>query len=341
MIIYIESLEQLRKYKSFIDFLFNQYGQIYTQNYFSLEAEFRSRKNNEFVVIIDRENSLLTAFSKEAGKLECVIQGYPILSLEIIDERVMKRFLREVRDFLEVELVYFPLIYKQSSLFQIIQGVTGVMVWTRLPSPIITGDFSEEVIWKRVVERFGSRAIRQRKKFEKNLQVRSINNYEVPGIIRDIELNSWKGKCRQDMLSRDQFNYYVHLIWSGVANISVAFNREEAVAYCIDAVVKGTLYVIKWSYKESYKTFSPGFYLLTVNLFQKYAGEKLNLIDLYGSPDHLKKLLETDRLERVDICCSDLQQSSLKLKEKRLRFDQKILSNFQAQKSIKAAYINQ
>jgi hypothetical protein len=125
-----------------------------------------------------------------------------------------------------------------------------------------------------------------------------------------------------------------------LADISVAFDQktEEAVAYRIDSQTKEILYVLKWSYDEKYTDCSPGFYLLTVDLFKKYSQKQFEYIDLYGSPDMLKNLLETNRLERLDICYSTDPNEVEIIRNERIKFDEKIFNNYKKQKSLKGLF---
>lgn len=339
----IKTLRGLEKCRQTIETYFVRSGKIYLQNYFSFEANFKSKKNGEFLIFIDEDYQLLTAFEKKSDFVwQCSISAYPVLSVKNIKTEILIGFFEKIKKTLKVETLYFPLVYKNDENFSKILKVDNLYFWPRLPSPIIKGDFSELTIWKRVESRYGSRAKRQKKKFEGKLYIRSLKMNEVEKIIKRIEINSWKNIHQQDMLSRgNQFGYYTNIIKSGLAEISVAFDKEtdEAAAFRIDSQTNKSLYVLKWSYNEKFSRYSPGFYLLVVDLFKKYSSKNFSQIDLYGSPDMLKNLLETERLDRADYCYSTNLGQVKSIKEERIKFDQKIFINYQEQKSLKKLFL--
>lgn len=341
MLTTISSLADLKRNKQTINNLFLQNGEIYLHSYLSLESQYLSKKGKDFLIFFDKDNSFMTAFEKRSENVwECSIAGFPMLFGKNLYQEEIAKLLEDIKARTQSVALYFPLVYKDSQLFRLLEQIPGMTFWKRLPSPIVNGDLSEKVVWRRVVGRFGSRAERQRKKFEKDLQVGSVGGRDIEKVISEIELNSWKSRCKQDMLSRDnQFAYYVNIVKKGLADITVAFDQNgKGTAFRIESLVNGVLYVIKWSYSEEYKKYSPGFYLLTIDLFKKINGMNLKYVDLYGSPDNLKKLLRTNLLKRVDLCYSSDKQVVNTLKEKKLRFDQKLDQNYKASKSIKAVY---
>ncbi|PIZ59464.1 hypothetical protein COY20_01915 [Candidatus Shapirobacteria bacterium CG_4_10_14_0_2_um_filter_40_12] len=341
MVTVLKTLDGLKEKQSFINSLFDVYGEIYLQHYLSFEAIFLSKPKDDFCVFIDQKNNLLSAFEKKSdGVWQCSISGCPILGNNQVDHSTLKTFFDTIRNKLETHSLYFPLIYRKCRIFNPLKNVSGMQLWPRLPSPIISGDLSEASIWNRVVERYGGRAYRQKKKFEENLFVKSVNRADVENIIGKIESNSWKKRYGQDMLSRDnQFIYYTNIVKTGLADMSVAFDHSNCpAAFRIDAHVGRTLFVIKWSYDENFKQYSPGFYLLTVDLFKKCGPSDLGYIDLYGSPDMMKNLLETDRLERVDLCYSSNQGYVDIIRTERTNYDAKIFNNYQNQQSIKKLF---
>ncbi len=338
----IKTIDGLKKHRKIIELLFAGYGEIYLQNYLSYEANFKSKQKNTFRVFISDDNQILSAFEKKSnGVWQCSIQSYPILGKGKYKTEVITNFFDDICQYLKVKTIYLPLVYKENKYLAELLTTKKIYSWPRLPSPIIRGDFSELTIWDRVCSRYGSRARRQKKKFENRLCIRAVKMNEVDEIIEKIETNSWKRNYKQDMLSRDnQFEYYTNIIKSGLVDISVAFDQKtkEAVAFRIDSQTKDTLRVLKWSYDERYADYSPGFYLLTVDLFRKYSQEQLKYIDLYGSPDMLKDLLETERLERLDICYSTNPDEVKSIREERIKFDERTFINYKKQKSIKKQF---
>ncbi|MFA6368810.1 MAG: hypothetical protein WCX20_00320 [Candidatus Shapirobacteria bacterium] len=341
----IDSLNKLKRNREFVDSLFNFNGKIFLQNYLSLEAKFRSNSNGSFIVFIDNDLNLISAFEKKSEKVWlCSLAGYPILAKNSVSTKDLEKFVKKIFNGLKIEALYFPLVYRKNEMFLKLKSLPDISIWSRLPSPVVQNSFSEAVIWDRVKERYGSRAERQKNKFEKYLYIRSVEMNEVEGIIRTVENNSWKKLYGQDMISRgDQYKYYVNIIKNGLADISVCFDKKtnQPVAFRIDSLNNGILYTIKWSFDENYKKYSPGFYLITIDLFQKYSTVLLNYIDLYGSPDCLKNMIETDRFQRCDFCLSQSNYLINMIKKERINYDKKIYNNYIKQNSLKDLFIKQ
>lgn len=337
----IYSKDELKKYHSLINNLYNSYGKIYLQNYLSLEATFIQKKRNDFFVFIDNDKNIVSAFERKTPDIwQCNFSGYPFLCHDNIGLKTLELYLSSVKKQLKAKTLYFPLIYMKDICVKDLLKADNCYHWDRLPSPIIKGGYSEDIIWKRLMSRYDSRAEKQKNLFEKNLSCKMLtgNNY-CDQIIR-IETNSWKRNCHQDMSSRDnQIAYYSHIVESGLANITFAYNPEEIpVAFRIDAIVNNILYVIKWSYDENFKKYSPGFYLLTVDLFRSYKGWRFKFIDLYGSPDLLKNLIENDRLERIDVCFSQDTDLVNFIRNKKISYDKKVFKNYKNKQSIRKIY---
>ncbi|MDD4937401.1 MAG: hypothetical protein PHX34_00055 [Candidatus Shapirobacteria bacterium] len=339
----IDSLNKLKRSRKFIDSLFSLNGKIFLQNYLSLEAKFRSNKKDNFVVFIDDSLNLISAFEKKSEKVWlCSLAGYPILAKNNVSVKGLENFVNKIFNGLKVDALYFPLVYRKDKIYLKLKSLSGISTWPRLPSPIIKKNFSGTVIWDKVKEHYGSRAEKQKNKFEKYLYIRPIKINEVENIIRTVENNSWKKLYGQDMISRgDQYKYYVNIIKNGLADISVCFDRKtnQPVAFRIDSLNNGILYTIKWSFDENYKKYSPGFYLITIDLFHKYLNTHLNYIDLYGSPDSLKNMVETNRLSRCDFCLSKSNYLINMIKKERTDYDKKIYDNYIKQKSLKNLFI--
>jgi len=344
MISVINTAEGLLEKRSFIDSLFGNFGDIYLQEYRSLLADFYTKKAGDYSVFINEGNRLVSAFEKKSEKTwQCTMSAYPVLCEKEASKTTLIDFFDEIQRELGVTTLYFPLVYERCKTFETLRDISQFNFWKRLPCPVINGDFSLPIIWNRVLDRYGSRANRQKKKFESKLVVKSIDISDLDAIIEKVETNSWKKLFSQDMLSRgNQFIYYTNIIKSGLADITVAFDEEidQAVAFRIDSMINRVLYVIKWSYDENYKQYSPGFYLLAVDLFKKYSGQDLKFIDLYGSPDMLKNQIETDRLERFDICYSSDEGEVESIKTERTAFDNKIFNNYRSKQSVKKIFNN-
>lgn len=339
--IIIKNLEQLRKYKELIKCLYEKYGRIYYHDPKSISAMYKQKNGINFYIIIDEKQKILTAFEKLDDEVwGCCFSGYPILASKRINPNSILKFLNNLKKILEATAFYFPLVYEDDYVFKQIKNNKLLITNKRLPSPIIEQPLDPNIIWRRVVKRYGSRANRQKKKFESMLITKSFSGINILNKIKKVELSSWKRGSRQDMLSRDnQIAYYTDIVKSGIAEATFAFTKEmQPVAFRIDTRVKDKLFILKWSYDEKYKSYSPGFYLLTIDLINKYKNEDVSYIDLYGSPDGLKDLLESNRLKRRDVFFTEKVDYVKPIISERGAFDAKIVNNYRLKQSIKKIY---
>lgn len=334
---YLTSLNDLIQHRQFIENLYKTCGRIYLQSYSSLEASYCQKKEKDMITIIDLKAQIVSAFEKKTKDIwQCNFSGFPFLCKRNIDLSTLELYIYQIKKYLKANTVYFPLVYKTDFTIDGLMYFKNAYCWRRLSTPVITGDFKENTIWDRVKSRYGSRADKQRKLFERNLFTKRLTLADLKDEITKVEKNSWKSKYKQDMLSRDnQIDFYSSIIKSGLANITFAYDKAVPVAFRIDAFSRDTLYVIKWSYDENYKKYSPGFYLLTVDLFKSYKDCHITLIDLYGSPDSLKSLMENDRLDRMDVSISEDTSVVNNLKNNRITYDEKIIANYNKNQSIK------
>lgn len=337
----INKLSHLEEYRVFIDRLFSKYGRIHFHNYFGIEAGLIQNKAKDFFVLIDIDNSIVTAFERKSSNIwQCFFNGFPFLAKKNIDPNKIESFLQKVKSNLEASTLYFPLVYGADSALSLFSNNNLFYIYERLPSPIIKPPFNQRVVWKRVKKRYGSRADRQKAKFEKDLYIRSFTKIDVKEKMSRVELNSWKRLYKQDMLSRDnQIEFYNHLVKTGLAEIVFAYDRMDLpIAFRIDAKINKILYVLKWSYDDNFKKYSPGFYLLTVDLFKIHQNAKYKHIDLFGSPDSLKALVETNELGRVDIIFSDNPEEADQISKERIAYDAKIRNNYKNHHSIQKLF---
>ena len=345
MIEIIENLDNLKKYKNYIDKLYSKYGKCPYQSYIFLKTNFITKNNGDFKVFIDSKNELLSAFETYwyENTWKCSIESYPILGKETDN---IAFFLKEIAQYLKPQTIYFPKVYIHTKLYNNFINIKDgkITKWDRLPVPIINCSYSKENIYKQEIERYGKRILRQKKKFEKNLYVKEIKNEPFEEIIKDIEINSWKRQCNQDMLSREnQFTFYTNIIKLGGAQLFVAFEKETdiPVSYRIDAITKDKVYFLKSSFKEQYKKYSPGSYLIATDLIERYVENKnYSYIDLCGSRNILKNMVATDELKRVDICYiyNDIVE---KIKEERTNFSKMNKENYLKGNSIRKIYMEE
>jgi len=324
MIAFIYKKEELMVFEDAINSMCRVYGKIYLHGFNSLIATIKQKKPGKFVVALDVNELILSAFEKRPGNLwQCTLNGFPFMAKNDIAEDRLHTFISDVKTHLKASTLYFPLTYVTNHLHEILMRTPHYSSWDRLPNPIISGDVNSNEIWERAMLRHKSRALRQKNKFEKTLRVKTITGTIVRDKIAMVEKKSWKSTYGQDMLSREnQIEYYSSLIESGSATVTFAINSlDEPVAFLIDTFMNNVLYIIKWSYSEEYRKYSPGFYLLCVDMPKRYDGTNVKYIDLYGSPDSLKDLLETNRLERMDFCISEDKAQVEQIKAKRMEYD--------------------
>lgn len=339
-LIQIDKISELIKYKFFIDSLYKHYGKIHFHSFESIESSLKQNKNLGFYVFLDKGNFIISAFERKTDDIwQCYFQGYPFLTKSVDMDQLFK-YIQEVQKALKARTLYFPLVYNKKETFGILGKNKKFHTYKRLPSSIIEKPISSKIIWDRVLERYGSRANKQRKRFENELRIQKYSGVDVGSQLSLVELNSWKYKCRQDMLSRgNQIEYYSELVKSGFADITFAVDKKgNPIAFRIDVKMNNTIYVLKWSYDDRFKKLSPGFYLLTIDLFKSYPTDSYRYVDLYGSPDKLKSLLETGRISRYDVIYSNSTEDVNQIKKNRLSFDKKININFNKNKSIRSVF---
>lgn len=340
----IENLEELEENKNIIEKLYFKFGKTPYQSYQSFKANFKTKEINEFKVFIDSDKEILSAFEiywyKDTWK--CSIESYPFLCSE--DSKI-EEFLNEILKYLKPKTIYFPKTYIHTNLYKEIMKLDSEQLtyWDRLPVPIVNCKTDKKEIYEQEILRYGKRTIRQRKKFEKDLYVVEINDdNSAEEIIKDIELNSWKRQCKQDMLSREnQFTYYTNIIKLGLGKLVVAFTKEGnvPVAYRIDAITKDIIYFLKSSFKEQYKKYSPGSYLIATDLIERYVDNRsYNYIDLCGSMNTLKNMVATGELKRIDFCYpyNTIVET---IKEERTNFSKLNRENYIQGNSIRKIYM--
>lgn len=237
------------------------------------------------------------------GELATSILGpRPLLSAAPIGLADLPAFTAALTEQTAADLVYFPNV--ATSSFADCSDVSGGLVtWERLPSPYIDlAGLTASSLWERVCSRYGSRAERQRRRFESaGFEVRALADEEAVAAVSTVERKSWKAHAGQSMHQRDnQFALYSDLLRSGLAQIIAAFDGELPVAFRLDVRTGITVQCLKWSYDEAYRRYSPGFYLLTHALAANLP-PGVDRIDLFGSPDLLKDLLADGTQPRIDV----------------------------------------
>jgi hypothetical protein len=199
------------------------------------------------------------------------------------------------------EVVHFPLVDDDSTSARLLAAVPEVSSWERVGSPIVDWSDGGRDLWDRVRSCLGSQADRKRRRFERALSVRRLLHAEAVEGVEAVERKSWKAAAGIDLKSwPGQFEYFAELLRAGVAEASVAFHGQEPAAYRLECQHGSAVYVLKWSFDEAFRWYSPGFYLLTRGLVERWGEVELSYVHLVGHPDSLKAVVETGRRRRRD-----------------------------------------
>lgn len=336
----INKRENLEPYIQLINQLFEENGQIHFHHPHGLEAGFIQNNQKGFCLAIDTKNKIVSAFIKTAPDIwECFFQGFPILAPSGIKQQTIINFLQEIRSELSASTLYFPLIYTNGPFSKVFANTDFFHTYKRLPTQIVEPPLDQHTVWERVKARCGSQADRRKERFEKSLDTREFTGIDVKEKLAAVELKSWKHSYSQDMFSRDnQIDFYNYLIKSGLAKITFAYCGNLPVAFRIDVTIKGVLYILKWSYNQDYKKYSPGFYLVAEDLFRHIDHKQDLLVDLYGSPDHLKALLKTTEIQRFDAILTSNPDSAEKIARKKTLYDTRVINNYRQGRGIKGLF---
>lgn len=291
-----------------------------------LAASFTANPKREFVLAWGATDTVIvvSAFERAGGGgWSCFFPGEPVVSNRRLSANELFEFLSRVALELDAKYVYFPMVYCSGQQVDALLAVPQVATWPRRPSPGIDWNLRGEDLWERVRKRHGTQAEKKRSRFERNLHVRRMYGPSAADALGLVESRSWKASHKQDMHSRDrQFAFYAGtLCEGGSTELSVVFDNNRPVAYRLDARVASTVFAMKWSFDYGYRRQSPGFYLLTLDLVARWGQEDVTYIDLFGSPDTLKSLVQTDQRPRQDIAWPANAREISTLRAERTRFD--------------------
>lgn len=326
----INDIKTLEKNKNLIKKI---KGKNYQQTYENIYAIHLS--NNTATTFID-ENMISTFVFKDSNIIECALNIEPILSNNLTLPSINK-FLEKIYKFTNKNL-YFPLVYEDSKFYQIAKN--NIYNYERLYTSITDFSIVNDSVFLPNIRNDNQVffSLRNVRKFEKAMFIKYYTKKDVKEIISTIELNSWKHLEKQDMVSKkEQLIYYNELIKRGLAKIAVAYTKDtkQLVSYRIDAIYNDKVHVLKNSYDDSYKSYSPGSYMLICNLFKEY--KNCNYIDLYGGPGLAKRLIETYKIRRYDMIYGDIEKTK-KLEKNRKRWDSKNYDNYIEGNSIKKVF---
>lgn len=304
----------------------------YQQTYENLYATHLSNKT----AITFIENDMITTFIEKDDKtFECVLNIEPIITTNF-EPKNIEKFINNIYVYLNKNL-YFPLVYSDSIFYKILNKklynyqrlYTSISNYKKIGNNILDRVLSSDKVY------FSKRNI---KKFESSMYIKYFTKIDVKYLIKKIEIKSWKYEKKQDMITKHhQLLYYNELIKQGVAIIAVSFtkNTNIPIAYRIDANYANKTHVLKNSYNEDYKKYSPGSYMLIYDLFKRYPNREY--VDLYGGPGLAKQMIETERVERYDMFYGN-KEDIIKIKENRNKWDEKIYNNYLLGNSIKKVF---
>lgn len=327
--IVINNCQELTEYKKQID---NTPKTNYQQTYENLYAIHNS---NETAVTFIYKDIISTFTRRDDNIFECSLNIEPLI-FNKINKDLIEEFIYEIKKYLK-KTIYFPLVYEDSEFYKLMKN--KIYNYERLYTSIsnhnkIGNDILNYILNSNRVF-FSNRNV---KKFEKNMYIKYISKEDVKDILIEIESNSWKKEKKQDMTTKiEQLNYYNKLVEQGIASIAIAYekNTNDLVAYRLDAIYSNKISVLKNSYKEEYKKYSPGSYMLLYDLFYKYP--YLEYVDLYGGPGLAKQMIETDRIKRFDFVIGN-KNIVKDLESKRKKWDKKNYDNYIEGKSIKEVF---
>lgn len=327
--IIINNCQELTEYKKQID---NIPKTNYQQTYENLYAIHNS---NETAVTFIYKDIISTFTRRDDNIFECSLNIEPLI-FNKINKDLIEEFIYEIKKYLK-KTIYFPLVYEDSEFYKLMKNkiynyerlYTSIYNHNKIGNDILNYISNSNRVF------FSNRNV---KKFEKNMYIKYISEKDVKDILIEIESNSWKKEKKQDMTTKiEQLNYYNKLVEQGIASIAVAYekNTNDLVAYRLDAIYSNKISVLKNSYKEEYKKYSPGSYMLLYDLFYKYP--YFEYVDLYGGPGLAKQMIETDRINRFDFIIGD--NNIIKdLESKRKKWDKKNYDNYIDGNSIKEVF---
>lgn len=329
--IIINNCEELKKNKELIDKISNKNINNFQLCYENIYALYKL--DEKIFTIIDEGNQYYTCLKKRDNNImECCINIEPISYIK--DTIKLEKFIDEIYNRFEKRTLYFPLVYENSTFYNLFCKNEKYYKYIRLYTSIV-----EPQKIKDLFEYIGENiyfSISAVKKFEKKLYVKYFSKENVENILSSIEKESWKNTFGKDLYTNyNKLLYYNELIDKGLAEIAVAFFNEMPVAYRIDAIKDNVVTQLKTSFNEKYKKYSPGAYLTIYDMYCRF--KNYDIIDLYGSPNLVKNLVETKRVERYDFCYGNINTIE-QLKTERQNWDMKNFKIFKNGQGIKNVY---
>ena len=233
--------------------------------------------------------------------------------------------------------VYMPLA---DPSYAVLAALGSFRTWERSPNSIIDWSRDGADLLERVRERGGSQAARKQQIIERDGLALDTARHgkDAARDMLAVDDRSWKARAGQGMRQRGhQAGLYSRLISQGTATVTFLRHQGAPVAFRIDARAGDRLTCPKWSYDQAYARYSPGAYLLTAGLLAEWTRRGITTIDLFGGPDHLKNLVYSHRVSRIDAWYGD-DKGGAALEKERLAFDIHLRAILQAGKGLRYAF---
>lgn len=326
--IVIKNIDELSNFEELIRGLnISNYQQTY-ENIYSIYLS-----NDSAISFIDKD--MLTVLTKRDDNIyECPLNIEPIINSNNSSKKLLE-FIKKINDYLG-KTIYFSLVYEDSCFYKLLKN--DLYTYDRLYTSICDYSKISNILDRVLSSERVHYSNRNVKKFKNNLYIKYYSNMDPTDIIVSIEKDSWKNIVKQDMINKkEQLLYYSSLVKSGIANIAVSYMKDsnEIVSYRLETIYNNKVHVLKNSFREEYKKYSPGSYMLISDLYDNYKG--YNYVDLYGGPSLVKDMIETRRVNRYDMLIGE-EDIIKNLEVRRKRWDLKNYSNFLNDNSIKEIF---
>lgn len=243
--------------------------------------------------------------SAATGAVNSHTPRYDILGELNGPNQVMRKMMRD----LDVAMLTFPLLSRQSKLLQMHKGF-----WKR---PFYHLDFCESSPYVSCIgnwdDYWGSRGKKTRQEYsrnerrlmEKNSKFLCITSKpDAESLLEEVlavEASGWKGKEKTAILCDQKvLIFYRHLVsqWAqaGLLRLFLLQNyNEEIIAFQLCGLYKGVLTSLKIGYRQDYYKLSPGQVLQLQILRWAFAQSDVDIFDMLGPATPNKLIWSTDQ----------------------------------------------
>jgi len=288
-------------------------------------------------VVLAVNDHVIASFRQDNDRFVGLMGATPTISQSSgTDPAVTHSLLQEIVSSYPGMLVYLPLV---DGRWLRRSGLSDAETWRRLPNPVIGWDYRGGDLIDRVVDRLGNRVQRRWRAFERaSLECHELSDDAALVAVLAIEEASWKAAyglaLHQNPLLLE---FYTALLLNSLVSVQVVVDDTHPVAYRLDAYWQRTVSCLKWSYDDSYAGVSPGFYLLTKGLRDRWGHIDLSHVDLCGSPDPLKTAIASTYQDRWDVAWPAGERAKAIMRERQAH-DAKLETNFRAGAGYKKIY---